>query len=734
MGRLSRLLKRIIFSLLLTVLALGILVNPTTKVEASMNSPYYLWSVPDSSQMWSYIVGVDGTIYFTTPEPENRMYLNFRVIDRNGVQKINYKTGGYSYFKVAKDGTIFLEVHDPSPGMNATKIIALDPNGNEKWQIEPDAGYVAGIGTGENGTYYFASFENDENFFITTSTISAINSTGSAKWSYKLDGQVRSANEFNGDVYVTYMYETNGQSFCGIKVIDMYGKLQWTYEQPGTGEFNLHINETDGTIYAWPNYISGNTKNILHALNPDGTVKWVYQMKNSYSTAVSVKFNGESIYLIHSNGSYHDIADNFLIKISARGDKKWEYKVNGKYFSIKDVGSDGTAFISNYNGVHNLYAVSSNGSTKWVKNNFHVDTLKASKNGTIYAYFPYNPTRSIYAINPDGTIKANYDIGTGPMPFYVGEDGVFYLNNFDESKLAVRIDDTTAPTTTSTLNPDMPNGMNGWYTNDLAIKLDANDDVSGIEKTEYRINGSDWTPYTEELNVTTEGLNTIEYRSIDNEGNIETINSKVVKIDKTAPITSVTPINDGWYNSDVKLNLSTNDELSGLEISQYKVNDGDWQEYKGSIVLTDEGMNNLQFRSIDKAGNVEDTKSVEVKIDKTAPILNVSFDQSIILTKNHKLVPITAFVKTVDNLSGVATYELASIVINQPDNGKGDGNTVQDIQGAVYDTPDIDFLVRAERSGSEDRVYTVTYKGTDNAGNSVTTTHDIIVKYNNSKK
>jgi hypothetical protein len=182
------------------------------------------------------------------------------------------------------------------------------------------------------------------------------------------------------------------------------------------------------------------------------------------------------------------------------------------------------------------------------------------------------------------------------------------------------------------------------------------------------------------------------------------------------------------------LNLSTNDELSGLEISQYKVNDGDWQEYKGSIVLTDEGMNNLQFRSIDKAGNVEDTKSVEVKIDKTAPILNVSFDQSIILTKNHKLVPITAFVKTVDNLSGVATYELASIVINQPDNGKGDGNTVQDIQGAVYDTPDIDFLVRAERSGSEDRVYTVTYKGTDNAGNSVTTTHDIIVKYNNSKK
>ncbi|MGM0878290.1 MAG: hypothetical protein ACQEWV_27195 [Bacillota bacterium] len=76
---------------------------------------------------------------------------------------------------------------------------------------------------------------------------------------------------------------------------------------------------------------------------------------------------------------------------------------------------------------------------------------------------------------------------------------------------------------------------------------------------------------------------------------------------------------------------------------------------------------------------------------------------------------------------------MVSIVSNQQD-GKGDGNTTQDIQGAEFGTPDTNFLVRAERSGSGDRVFTVTYKAIDNAGNSVTTSQDIVVKHDNSKK
>ena len=226
----------------------------------------------------------------------------------------------------------------------------------------------------------------------------------------------------------------------------------------------------------------------------------------------------------------------------------------------------------------------------------------------------------------------------------------------------------------------------------------------------------------------------VDYRSVDNTGNVEETKSFKVDIDKTAPETIITLIQDNWYNSDVSLKLESSDSLSGVAKTQYKVNDGDWITFNNGINVSNEGINKVEYRSVDNAGNLEETKSVEAKIDKTAPILNVSFDQSVITDRNHQLVPINASVEAVDNFSGVASYELVSIVSNQQDNGKGDGNTTQDIQGAEFGTPDTNFLVRAERSGNGDRVYTVTYKVTDNAGNTVTTSQDIVVKHDNSKK
>ncbi|KKI90936.1 hypothetical protein WQ54_17890, partial [Bacillus sp. SA1-12] len=196
---------------------------------------------------------------------------------------------------------------------------------------------------------------------------------------------------------------------------------------------------------------------------------------------------------------------------------------------------------------------------------------------------------------------------------------------------------------------------------------------------------------------------------------------------------SSSPKVNEWYSSDVNVSLNATDDQSGVAKTLYKLNNGDWNQYTIAFELQNEGIHTIEYKSIDKAGNEEEVKSELVKIDKTAPTLNVSFDQSVITDRNHQLVPIKASVEADDNLSGVGSYELVSIVSNQKDNVKGDGNTTQDIQGAEFGTSDTNFLVRAERSGSEDRIYTVTYKATDNAGNTVTTSQDIVVKHDNSK-
>lgn len=190
----------------------------------------------------------------------------------------------------------------------------------------------------------------------------------------------------------------------------------------------------------------------------------------------------------------------------------------------------------------------------------------------------------------------------------------------------------------------------------------------------------------------------------------------------------------GWYNENVNVTLNATDDKSGIARTEYKVNEGSWQTYQEPIDVTAEGENVVQYRSTDQVGNAEEVQSVTVKVDKTAPTVDVSFNSSVLIDRDHALIPIRALVDSADTLSGINRIELVSIESNQSDNGKGDGNTVNDIQGADFGTFDTDFLLRAERSGSDDRVYTVTYEAWDHAGNSVIQSNRIIVKHDNSKK
>lgn len=334
-----------------------------------------------------------------------------------------------------------------------------------------------------------------------------------------------------------------------------------------------------------------------------------------------------------------------------------------------------------------------------------------------YIYVVDNQNNDYYYYNRGGTNKGtNYEYRD--------------LSAYD---IVVGKFDQTAPITTIDL--DSSSAKSGdWYPSNVTVSLNATDDQSGVNQTVYRINGGEWTLYTQSFDIQQEGTFTIEYKSTDKAGNEEQVKSTEVNIDKTAPVTTTSEVPTNWTNHNVAVALSAVDENSGIAKTEYQLNNGEWTDYIGPITSFAEGKNVVNYRSVDHAGNVEETKSVEVKIDKTAPTLNVSFDPSVLTDKNHQLVPIKATVGANDSISGVASVELVSIVSNQADNGNGDGNTTQDIQGADFGTLDTDFFVRAERSGSGDRIYTVTYKATDNAGNTTLSTQTIVVKHDNSQK
>ena len=117
-------------------------------------------------------------------------------------------------------------------------------------------------------------------------------------------------------------------------------------------------------------------------------------------------------------------------------------------------------------------------------------------------------------------------------------------------------------------------------------------------------------------------------------------------------------------------------------------------------------------------------------MDKTAPILDIKLDKTTLESRNHKMIPINVVVSVEDEISGIASVVLNSIISNESDNGLGDGNTIDDIQDAEFGTKDTAFSLRAERSGNNDRVYTITYTATDLAGNVKNITKTVTVPHN----
>lgn len=127
--------------------------------------------------------------------------------------------------------------------------------------------------------------------------------------------------------------------------------------------------------------------------------------------------------------------------------------------------------------------------------------------------------------------------------------------------------DKTPPSTSAKIDATL--GDNGWYKSDVQVVLSATDNGSGVAKTEYSFNGTDWMTYVSALIINTEGITNISYRSTDNAGNIETVKTLTVKIDRTNPTLNLAPSQSILWSPnrklvDVMVNGSAADVTSGI--------------------------------------------------------------------------------------------------------------------------------------------------------------------------
>ena len=137
-----------------------------------------------------------------------------------------------------------------------------------------------------------------------------------------------------------------------------------------------------------------------------------------------------------------------------------------------------------------------------------------------------------------------------------------------------------------------------------------------------------------------------------------------------------------------------------------------------SVNLPGLGSYPFSVKVTDAFGRESSDDVVVTVVDTTPPQLRFSLTPNTLWPPNHKLVTVTADLHVADNCDPAPAVRLTSVASNELDNGLGDGDTADDIQGAVPGTDDRSFRLRAERSGEgSGRTYTVIYEATDASSN-----------------
>ncbi len=165
-----------------------------------------------------------------------------------------------------------------------------------------------------------------------------------------------------------------------------------------------------------------------------------------------------------------------------------------------------------------------------------------------------------------------------------------------------------------------------YVAGEVVIKISANDELSGVERTLISINKEPFKDYTGEINLKEEKEYFIQYYSVDNVGNIEEIKTQTVVIDLSKPKTYIDVKKDKYENivsGKTHIEILAEESGSGIEKIFYSIDNEPEKIYSKPIPtsLLSEGEHTIKFRGIDRVGNQEDNNTYEFYVDKTPPLI-----------------------------------------------------------------------------------------------------------------
>lgn len=315
---------------------------------------------------------------------------------------------------------------------------------------------------------------------------------------------------------------------------------------------------------------------------------------------------------LYGGGSVPGFND-YALSVPA-GCRSWSVTASGGFVHIRRVYAAYTSSPPSPPTISGTFSCAQPGSDGWCVGNATL-TLTASDpqgypltiSGSLGNGTPISCNGSCNITLPEGQATATYTVTAATSGLS------------DSGSTAWRVDRTPPSLTAS---PTGTSGAGGWYVSIVQYAASASDALSGLASLQYNLDGTGWRTYSGPVSIL-DGMHTINFRAVDRAGNVVDI-PRTLQVDTSPPSLAANVSGDsgagGWYISDVEVEITAVDALSGLASLRYSLDGAPWQDYSAPRPLSD-GRYVIDLQAQDLAGNVSNL-SRSVNVDTVPPLLS----------------------------------------------------------------------------------------------------------------
>jgi len=249
------------------------------------------------------------------------------VYSENGTEKWRHPIGDtWASPTVGPDGIIY------APATDNWNVIAFYPNGTVKWSFHANERVFSSPAIGFDGTVYCTSYGSY--------LYALYPENGTVKWQYHTGGSVRTSPCIADDGTI-YVVSVNGV----LHALYPNGTLKWQASIDGGTSPTIG---QDGTIYCGYHQ--------LYAINPDGSLKWVFNPGEDRSIKEGTPCNSvDGTIYFGTYISYSTQPDGGeIIAVNPDGSERWRLMIATNWvMSAPAIGIDGTIYVGSWNdGYH----------------------------------------------------------------------------------------------------------------------------------------------------------------------------------------------------------------------------------------------------------------------------------------------------------------------------------------------------------------------------------------------